>query len=153
MIKLKDIMKDIEIAKHSLQEKDLTLAIVKNGLLLFSTRSNKISGFLEAIDKLGDELVNASLADKIAGKAIALLCVYSRIEAVHALVLSRKALAFLNQNGIDCSWNELVENVLDSNKTGICPFEKAAEEISDPKIAYQRFKEMIEKLRACKSQN
>ena len=56
-------MQDLEIAKNQLYEKQLTLAIVKNGQVLFQTDSHRISGFIGAIDKLGTQLNGASVAD------------------------------------------------------------------------------------------
>ena len=143
-------MTDLEIAKNELYEENLTLAIVKNGEVLYSTKSHRISGFLDAIDKCGTKLEGAFLADRVAGKAIALLCVYAKIKEVYASVLSRQAQVIFKQNKISAHWNELVENVLDSSKTGMCPFEKAAAEISDPQKAYKTFKKLLENLKACK---
>jgi hypothetical protein len=143
-------MNDLEIAKHVLYGKELTLAIVKNGEVLFETRSHRISGFLGAIEQLGDELEGASLADRVVGKAIALLCVYAKIKEVYAEVLSKKAKIVFEQNGVNHKWKELVDNVLDLNKSGMCPFEKAAESIVDPKDSYKAFKSLQESLKACK---
>jgi len=132
-------MQDLEIAKNQLYEKQLTLAIVKNGQVLFQTNSHRISGFIGAIDKLGTQLNGASVADRVAGKALALLCVYAGIREVYAEVLSRKAKAVFEENKIVVEWKQLVDNVLDLNKTGVCPFEKAAAGISDPKDSYGAF--------------
>lgn len=143
-------MTDLDIAKSELYEENLTLAIVKNGEVLYETKSNRISGFLNAIENLGSKLEGASLADRVAGKAIALLCVYVKIKEVYATVLSRKAQAVLKQYKINCHWQELVENVLDQNKIGICPFEKAAANISSPQEAYKAFRNLKETLKNCK---
>jgi hypothetical protein len=143
-------MQDLEIAKNQLYEKQLTLAIVKNGQVLFQTDSHRISGFIGAIDKFGAQLNGASVADRVAGKALALLCVYAGIREVYAEVLSRKAKAVFEENKVACEWKQLVDNVLDLNKTGVCPFEKAAAGISDPKDSYGAFKALQESLRACK---
>jgi hypothetical protein len=143
-------MNDLEKAKHVLYEKELTLAIVKNGEVLFETRSHRISGFLGAIEQLGEELESASLADRVAGKAIALLCVYAKIKEVYAEVLSKKAKIVFEQNGVHHEWKEQVDNVLDLNKKGVCPFEKAAESIVDPEDAYRTFKALQESLKTCK---
>ena len=143
-------MTDLEIAKSQLYEEKLTLAIVKNGSLLYSTKSHRISGFLDAIEKCGENLQDASLADRVVGKAVALLCAYSKIKEVYAAVISRKAQSVLKQNKIACQWNELVTNVLDTNRSGTCPLEKAAAEISDPEKAYRTLKRILENLKACK---
>ncbi|MCW4046956.1 MAG: DUF1893 domain-containing protein [Candidatus Bathyarchaeota archaeon] len=143
-------MSDLDIAKNELYEENLTLAIVKNGTVLFETRSHRISGFLDAVETLGYKLEGAAVADRVVGKAVAFLCVYAKIKAVYAAVLSRKAHAVLKDNRISCEWNELVENVLDVNKTGVCPFEKAAADISDAEEAYRAFKSLRENLKSCK---
>jgi hypothetical protein len=143
-------MQDLEIAKNQLYDKQLTLAIVKNGQVLFQTDSHRISGFIGAIDKFGAQLNGASVADRVAGKALALLCVYAGIREVYAEVLSRKAQAVFEENKVACEWKQLVDNVLDLNKTSVCPFEKAAAGISDPKGSYGAFKALLEKMKPCK---
>jgi hypothetical protein len=143
-------MSDLDIAKSRLFEEELTLAIVKYGEVFFETGSHRISGFLGAIEQLGDRLEGASVADRVAGKAIALLCVYAKIREVYAEVLSRKAKVVFEENGIRHEWNVLVDNILNLNKSGVCPFEKATAEISDPKDAYKAFKALQESLSACK---
>src|SRR3989304_8882081 len=142
-------MSDLDIAKSTLYKKELTLTIVKEGKVLFETDSHRISGFLNAIQQFGATLEGASLADRVAGKAIALLCVYAKIKEVYAEVLSKKAKTVLQQNGIHHEWKELVDNILDLNKNGVCPFEKAAKGISDPKEAYRTFAALQESLMAC----
>ena len=144
-------MQDLDIAKTELYEENLTLCIAKNGSVLYKTQSHRISGFIEAISTLGEKLEGAAMADRVAGKALALLCAYAKIREVYAAVLSRKAQAVFKQHKISCHWNELVDNVLDQNKTGTCPFEKAAAEINDPTVAYKKFKTLLDNMKACKS--
>ena len=143
-------MSDLDTAKSRLLEEDLTLVIVKNGEVLFETGSHRISGFLVAVEQLGARLKGASVADRVAGKAIALLCVYAGISAVYAEVMSRKAKAVFEENGIRHEWNALVDTILDLNKSGVCPFEKAAADMSDPEAAYAAFKALQQSFKACK---
>ncbi len=143
-------MNDLEIAKNQLHQKQLTLVIVKNGRVLFETGSHRISGFLGAVEQFGAGLEGASVADKVAGKAIALLCVYAGIRHVYAEVLSRKAKAIFEEHGIPCGWKELVDNILDLKRSQVCPFEKAAADISDPEKAYTAFKALLQSFKAGK---
>jgi hypothetical protein len=143
-------MNDLDVAKTELFEENLTLAIVKNSAVLYETKSRRISGFLDAVEKLGEELSGASLADRVAGKAVALLCVYAGIREVYAAVLSRKAHAVFKKHKISVEWRELVENVLDADKSDVCPFERAAADISDPEQAYWAFRALREKLTPCR---
>ena len=143
-------MSDLDIAKSTLYQKELTLTIVKEGTVLFETGSHRISGFLGAIDEFGAELEGASVADRVVGKAIALLCVYAGVRCVYAEVLSRKAKAVLEENGVPCEWKELVDTILDVNRSDVCPFEKAAVDISDPEKAYAAFKALLQSFKAGK---
>ena len=143
-------MSDAGIAKNRLYEKGLTLVVVKNGEVVFETGSHRISGFLGAIEQLGAGLKGAAVADRVAGKAVALLCVYASISNVYSGVLSRKAKAVFDEYGVPCEWKELVDNILDLNRSGVCPFEKAAADISDPEQAYATFKALLKSFKACK---
>ena len=143
-------MSDLDIAKSTLYKKELTLTIVKNGKVLFETDSHRISGFLAAIEQLGARLEGASVADRVAGKAVALVCVYAKISSVYAEVLSRKAKAVFEENGIRHEWKTLVDNILDLNQSEMCPFEKAAADISDPEVAFKAFKVLQASFKACK---
>ncbi|NWG10781.1 DUF1893 domain-containing protein [Candidatus Bathyarchaeota archaeon] len=146
-------MKDLDIAKQRLKENNLTMSIVKNGKTIFENSSHGISGFLEAIEKRSDTLKGASVADKITGKAIALLCVYSKVKAVYAVILSKKARTLLEKYKVYHEWNKLVENILDTSGTDKCPFEKLADEISDPENAYGKLKALQVSLKHCKDES
>jgi len=140
-------MEDLEQAKSRIHGKRLTLSIVKDGEIIFETGSHRISGFLDAIEEFGNELQGASLADRVAGRAVALLCAYARIKAVYASILSRKAKSVLEQNRIYYEWENLVESILDVDKKRICPFEKLAEEITNPEDFYRILKALRNSLK------
>jgi translation elongation factor EF-Ts len=132
-------MNDIDAAMERLHKEKVALTIVKNGSTLFETRSHRISGFLDAIDRLDGQLEDSSIADRVAGKAVALLCVYIKAKAVYSDVLSKQAKMVLDENGVKSKWESLVENILNSDRSALCPFEKAAKSISDPVEAYAVF--------------
>jgi hypothetical protein len=144
-------MQDLETARRRLHEKRLTLSIVKEGEIVFEAGSRGISGLLGAIENFGDKLRGASVADKVVGRAVALLCVYAGVEAVYASILSGRARALLEENSIRVEWDTLVESVLDTDKVAACPFEELAAEIADPEEAYRRLKALQKSLRKCRS--
>jgi len=140
-------MNDIKVAKTQLIQNQLTLIFVKNNGILFETQSHRISGFLTAIQKLGRKLEGASVADKVVGRAVALLCAYAGIKAIYAETLSMKARDLLDKAGIACEWKGLVDTILDTSKNDVCPFEKAAAEIYNPKEAYRQFTNLQNELK------
>ena len=143
-------MNDLGIAKSQLHRKELTLIIVKKGDVLFETFSHRISGFLAAIEQSGAMLEGASVADQVVGKAISLLCVYAGIHEVYGKVMSRKAQTVFEEHKITCEWKKLVDDILDLNLSDVCPFEKAAADISDPKRAFKTFKTLLKSLNMSK---
>jgi hypothetical protein len=142
-------MTDLEIAKSELYDENLTLTIVKNGTVLFTTKSNPVSGFLDAADKCGDKLEDASLAVRVAGKALALLCAYAKIGEVFSAVTSRKAQAVFKAHKISVHWNTLADSIPNDAKAGSCPFEKSAADITDPQKALCAFKKLLLNAKAC----
>lgn len=83
-------MNDLDKAKTTLSIENLTLVIAKDDTIIYKTNKKGVTGFLEAIEQFGKDLADASAADKLAGKAIALLCVYAKIKAMYAKTLSKK---------------------------------------------------------------
>jgi hypothetical protein len=133
-------MQDLEIARKRLREKALTLSIVKKGKIVFETASHGISGVLNAIEKFKYRLNGASVADKVVGRAIALLFVYAKVKSVYASTLSGEAKRVLEENAVYVEWESLVANILSVNGKETCPFEKLAAQFPDPNEAYARLR-------------
>jgi hypothetical protein len=139
-------MPDSEVAKRYLQEKGYSLVIAKSRRIVFSTRQSGVSGFLRAIDKFGrDGLVGSSVADRIVGRAAAMLCLYCAVEAVYAVVLSESGKDLLEKNSIPFQFETLVPTILNRQKTGTCPFEQIVATISNAEEAYEKLKSCIKK--------
>jgi hypothetical protein len=129
---------DLYFAKGRLTEAGLTLVVVKNLEVIFRSRKRGVNSFLEAIDQLGDRLEDASVADKVVGNAVALLCIYSHIRSVYGEILSRTAKAFLEENSVHVESGVIVNGILNADKTDFCPFERLVNEIRDPEVAYRK---------------
>jgi len=140
------MMEDLERAREILKEEKLTLVIVKNGEVIFSSGSPGINSILQAIESLGDYISGASAADKVVGKAAALLFAYSRIKGVYAVTLSIEGLNVLRKNRILIKYEELVPRILDKSGKNICPFEEIALKIESPSQAYEELKRLAEEI-------
>ena len=138
MIKVEN--QDLEFAKLKLIEEDLSLVMVKKGKVIFETKKQGISGFLQAIEKLDKNLVAASAADKIVGVAAAMLCVYAGVISVSAQTISEGGLGMLEDNSIECQFEKKVSNILNRDKNDVCPFEKLAMNSGTVEEAYVKLK-------------
>ena len=140
-------MRDLELAKEILKRKDLSLVIVKQGEPLFESSSSGINGLLQAIEKLRDSLYDSSVADKVVGRAAALLLIYSHVKEVYAATLSNEGLKVLSQYDVPVEHEGLVSKILDREGKNICPFEQFSLTIDSIDEAYEQLKAFTENLR------
>ena len=131
---------DLNIAKQRLKQKNLALVIAKKGEVVFETSSHGIGGLLKAIEELGKQMKGSSVADKIVGKAAALVCVYAGVVAVFAVTASEKGIQALRDNNVLCRFGSKVPHILNYKRNDICPFEKLVINISNSKEAYEKLK-------------
>lgn len=92
-------------------------------------------------DRLGLEL--GVVADKVIGKAAALMLVLSKASAVHAVVMSQAAKVILDENGITYTYDNLVPYIENRSQTGPCPLEECVESINEPELAYAAIEDTI----------
>ncbi len=133
-------MQDLKLAKRILKERDLTLVVVRKGEIIFEGKSHGINDFLQAIKKFKKELVDSAVADRIVGRAAALLCAYSKVASVFAITISEEGRKVLEDWNIFCEFENSVAHILNYQKTGVCPFEKIAASLTDPNEAYEKLK-------------
>jgi hypothetical protein len=118
----------------------LALSVVKDGNIVLETREHGISSILATIDTSCGKFHEASVADRVVGKAIAMLYIHAGVKAIYATTLSKMARQILEEADIFVEWANLTENVLNLEKTDLCPFEKAVVRVRNPKTAYKRLK-------------
>jgi len=135
-------MRDLEIARRKLKDANLSLVIVKNSKTIFETKSSGIRGFLQAIDSLNKELAESSVADKIMGRAAALLSACSHVYAVFAVVISEEGIKVLEDNDIPYQFERCVPKILNSKGNDVCPLERLTLTITTPVEAYSKLKSL-----------
>lgn len=124
-----------------LEDEGLELAIARGRCIIYRGRGEGIKPLLDAIDTIGLEyLRDTILADRIVGLAVSYLAVYTGFLEVHGLIVSRSAVSFLESRGVTVYWVEMVDAILDRSGSSLCPFEKLALEVSDPREFYQRMR-------------
>lgn len=76
-----------------------------------------------------------AIADKVIGKAAALLIVLGGAKSAYGAVMSRAAADILKANKIIYSYGELVPFITNRAKNGICPLEESVAKIDEPVAA------------------
>jgi len=137
---------DLNYAVNRLGE-GFSMVIVRNGRVLFESRKHGLSGLVEAIDKCGGLLKGSSIADKVVGKAAAMLIAYAGMVNVYASTLSIHGKQELEKHGIHYRYGKIVQYIAGRDKEKLCPFERLTMQISDPAEAYMKIKSYMERMR------
>lgn len=123
------------------------LLVFRDGEVLFSSSSKGVSPLVEAIDVIGlDGLRGVVTADRIVGRAAALLNVYMGAVEVHAILISSGAKETLRGHGIGFRFWEETDAIKIRDGVVFCPFERMVQGVSDPEEAYHRIKAKLSEL-------
>ena len=136
-------MDDFELAENELKSRKINLVIVKNGVVLYQSTASGMKGLLQAIEEYDGDLAGTAVADKIVGRAAAMLCVYSKVESVFAITMTEGALKLLTKNRVAHKFERYVHRLMNSQGTDICPFERAIRDIDDPKEAFKKLRSLV----------
>ncbi len=132
---------DLQNAKTLLSDNNYTCVLCKDERTITSTERG-VKSLVELVD--GAENLNGfSDADKIVGKAAAMLYVLLGVKEVYAEVLSRAGAEVFANHKIACEYGELAEQIINRNGDGICPMEKAVQEIYDPALGLKAIKNKL----------
>ncbi len=126
-------------------EESLTLVLCKGSEYRTDTRR----GIAPMLDLLasGINLNGFSAADRVVGKAVALLFVQAGIRAVYAGVVSEAALLVFAHFGISCTYALRVDYIINRAGTGQCPMERAVRDTIDPAEAERMLREELKRLK------
>ncbi|MCH5298398.1 MAG: DUF1893 domain-containing protein [Ruminococcus sp.] len=140
------MMNEITYAKEMLCRGGYTL-VVCNGGRVFVSEDKGIKPLLELV-KSQDDWSGAYAADKIVGKAAAMLYTLLKVKAVYAEVLSEKAKEIFEENDIEFEYDILTENIINRQSTGLCPMEEAVKNIDNAGEAVAAIEAKIAELKA-----
>ncbi len=139
-------MTNLENAIGILGRQGHTCVLCKDHQIHFSDRRG-VAPLLELLEG-GICVRGFSAADKVVGKATALLYCLLQVEAVHGQVMSDGAVRVLEQHGIRASWDRRVPAIENRSRDGFCPMETATARIEDPAEALDAIRQTLSRLQA-----
>lgn len=138
-------MSDIEKAKKLLSGGNFTCVLCK-GDTSYTSTGKGVSPMLTFLEN-DTELRGFSAADKIVGKAAAMLFVCAGVTEVFAEVMSKAAVNYLKERGIACSYGVLTDKIINRKGDGLCPMELAVMDIDDEKLGFSAIKNRFDEIR------
>ncbi|MBQ3295861.1 MAG: DUF1893 domain-containing protein [Erysipelotrichaceae bacterium] len=125
--------------KEILEDKNCSI-VASNGYISFDP------GIRPVIDRLNEDLYyfkDLSVADKIIGKASAMLLSLSGVKEAYAAVLSKAGQEIFEKYGVTYQYGKLVDYIINRNGDGMCPMEMTVKDIDDLKEAYEALNRKI----------
>ncbi len=124
---------------EELERKGLSLLIYRGREAIYSSSEGGVMPLLRAVDLIGLEGLRGSVvADKVIGKAAALLIIYFQASEAHAILISSQAREVFLKRGLKHSYRRETPHILNRDGSDICPFEKLVMDITEPEEAYRR---------------
>ena len=121
--------------KNMLKErlKDSSLVVYKNNET--ETFNEKgVEPLLNYLDK--SDFKGAYMFDRVVGRAAAYLYVYGEADYVYAATISKPAIEILKKNHIKYEAENVVDEIQNQSKTGLCPFEELTKDALNATQAY-----------------
>ena len=123
-------------ALHALREESATCAAVLRDGTLITAHEKGVKPLMAWIAEGGDLLLGAAVADRVVGRAAALLMLHAGVREVYTEVISRHAAAVFERAKLPCTYGEQVSYIVNRRGDGMCPMEEACLEIDSPEEAY-----------------
>ena len=136
-------MNDLELAKEIFQANGYAFVLVRDAQVLATGTRDGVGELLDAVGALGEVLRGAALADKIVGKAVALIAAYAGITHIYTPLGSQAAQHVLRAHGIAFQPERLVPLIRNKRNDGACPLEQLTMELNAPLDAVNALREFI----------
>lgn len=135
-------------AKEKLIGEGLSCVIMIDGNSPICSGAIGIKPLMQELRRDRQAFAGGVIADKVVGKAAALLAVLGGAEAVYGCVMSRTAVEVLTNHHIYYEYDSSVPFIENRTRTGKCPMEAAVWEIEEPALAFDVLEETIAQLMA-----
>lgn len=117
--------------------------VIAHGDCIRTFTQRGVADLYDLLVKEPDFLKEASIADKVIGKAAATLMVLGGIKEIYTHIISRPALQLLQEAGITVSCDEVVDHIINRDRTGWCPLEQASRDLHSAKEIFPVIEKFI----------
>jgi hypothetical protein len=124
-----------------------SLILSCGGRKIYSSKDHGLRPLVECIRACKGKYVRCSLYDKVIGLAAAKLIVFSgMVDSARTPLASESAASHLEENGISLDTEKLVPNILNMDRSGVCPMEALAGTMGDEEF----YREMDQRISSSK---
>lgn len=121
--------------------------VIANGDRIRTFTQRGVADLYDLLVQEPEFLHGASVADKVIGKAAASLMVLGGVREVYTRTISRPALQMLQEAGVMVTCDEIVDHIINRDRTGWCPLEQASRDLHSAKEIFPVIEKFIANLR------
>lgn len=122
---------------------DGVTCVAVRGSKTMTSSQRGIAPVVRWLDEDADCLRGAYIADRVVGKAAALLFAYAGVAGVYAQVISQLAVSTLKLHAIPYQAGRVVDYIDNRDKTGRCPMETRSLSMQSPEEAFRVFRNLV----------
>ncbi len=130
------IINNIFDLKNILLKENHTIVIYKNDASVHTSNDRGVAPLMKLLKEDKTQLQDTMIADKVIGKAAALLMAYGKVKEVYTPTISAPALQVFKNYNIDIHYDKEVERIINRKGDGLCPMETLCLNIETPEEAF-----------------
>lgn len=131
-----------EKAKQLLLESGSTFVLV-NSDRVFRSNGRAVATLVQLLKEDSLLLRDSCIADRVVGKAAAMMMHYGGIKEVYGNIISEPAAAYFEKHGVSFYFRQKVPNILNRDRSGLCPMEKLCLGIDSSQVAYKEIENFM----------
>lgn len=135
----------LDSAKNLIARKKASCVVIKDGKIVNTECERGIAPVIAMYE--AGLFEGAVVVDKVIGKAAAQIMTLGGVKHCYGITMSKSAVEYLEKNSIFVEYETLAEYIVNRSGDGMCPMEKAVENIEDPSEALIAVKRRLEELR------
>ena len=141
------IINNIFDLKNILLKENHTIVIYKNDASVYISNDRGVAPLMKLLKEDKLQLRDSMVADKVIGKAAALLMVYAGVKEVFTPTISVPAVEVFEKHDVKITYDKVVERIINRKGDGLCPMETLCLNVENPEEAFLK----IQKFRTSKS--
>ena len=136
-------MDEKELAINKLKESDYSLIVVKEKEVKYKSKEESVGSIVSLLDERPELLKDSVVADKIIGRAVAMVCDYASVKFCYGQIVSEGALDVFHRNNIPYETAKVVKAIKNRDNTDLCPIEKLTLNVTDSAEGIKKIKEFL----------
>ncbi len=135
--------KNLNYIKDILSKENHTIVILKKDASVLTSDDRGVSPLIKLLKEDKLQLQDSIIADKVVGKAAALLMIFGGVKEVYTPIISNPAIKVFNINNVKINYDIEVDRIINRKGDGLCPMETLCLDIDNPKEAFERLSNKI----------